>query len=124
MDMNFPHPKRERMQTQRSGDYAVLVAAAIARQMEGATTHFAPCENNRLFHVNDPICARMNYFSSASSAGGKVASGSFLPFATFETTKVNKIGAEIYPDASANCKPYQLVADSPEQPVALRGMEN
>ena len=124
MDMNFPHPKRQRMQARASGDYAVLVAAAVSRQMTGAMTHSVACEANRLFLANDPVCARMNYFSSASSARGKTASGSFLPFGTFETAKVNKIGAEIYPDSLANCKPYQLVADSPEQPVALRGMEN
>ncbi|MGC1468023.1 MAG: hypothetical protein WA793_01450 [Sphingorhabdus sp.] len=124
MDMNFPHPKRSRMHSQRNGDYAILVAAAVARQMKGIATQFAACDSNRLFGSSDPVCARMNYFSTASYADAKAASGSFLPLEILNLAKVNKSDASVYPDALAIRKPYLLNADSPEQPVALRGMEN
>lgn len=124
MDMNFPHPKRGRMHSQRSGDYAILVAAAVARQMKGIATQFAARDSNRLFGSSDPVCARMNYFSMASHADAKAASGSFLPLEMLNLAKVNKSDASVYPDALAIRKPYLLNADSPEQPVALRGMEN
>lgn len=124
MDMNFPHPKRQREQIKRNGDYAVIVAAAVARQMAGITTHAAVRGSHSMFAPFDPIGARMRYFSSAGRVATIDICGSFLPQDGLEASKVNKISAEIYPDASGICKPCLLEAGSPEQPVASRGMEN
>lgn len=124
MEMNFPHPKGQRGMKERRSDFAVLVAAAVARQMAGIARQSMVSGGNDAFTSSDPISARMGYFGSVSPHHGRGASGAFLPQEMFASPKVNKIKADVYPDALVNGKSTHLPVVSPEQPVAMRGMEN
>lgn len=124
MDMNFPHPKRRQLQPHRGGKFAELVAAAVTRQMASITTQFAATSPDGILVSNDPISERMRFFAASKGSQRQAASGAFLPSELFGLTKVNKIDANIYPDALANGKPYLFTESSPGQPAALRGMEN
>ncbi len=124
MEMNFPHPKRQRGMKERRNDFAVLVATAVARQMAGMSRQSTTSGGNDTFASHDPVGARMGDFGSASPHHGGGASGAFLPQEMFASPKVNKIQADVYPDALANGKSTHLSVASPEQPVAMRGMEN
>lgn len=121
MDMNFPHLKRRSCGPNRNGNFAVLVATAVARQMTGVTIRSVTGSKNMVAALNDPVSARIKYFASAANIG---VAGSFLPFAAADSAKVNKLNAGVYPDALANGKPCLLTDATPYKTVNMRGMEN
>lgn len=124
MEMSFPSRGRLDVTPERSKDFDRLVEAVRSQQKAWRKAS----ESNSLIVgtsiSGDAVIDRIGFFSSRNPVGSRSVVGSFLPQETIASTKVNRIKADVYLAALTNSKSTDLNLGSPEQPVALRGMEN
>jgi hypothetical protein len=123
MEMNFPHKRHSDAQTERSKEFELLIAAAIARQASVMEAK-SPYGEGSTSSCADPLADRISFFGAAFANAGKGICGSFLPQKTGNSAKVNETKADVYLAGLANGKSTNLMFALPDQPVALRGMEN
>jgi hypothetical protein len=124
MEMSFPPRGRLDVTPERSKDFDRLVEAVRSQQKAWKEAS----ESNSLYVgtciSGDAVIDRISFFSSRHPTGSRSVVGSFLPQESIVSTKVNRIKADVYLAALTNSKSTDLSLGSPEQPVALRGMEN
>ncbi len=124
MEMNFPHNRRRDAEPVRSSDFDRLVSVVLERQASDMASKFSDAVISSLYASGDPLVDRIGYFGSAVSGQTKNIGGAFLPQEMYQPVKVNECEADVYPAALANRKSTDHKVDLPDEPVALRGMEN
>lgn len=124
MEMNFPHKRRSDAEPVRSSEFDRLVSAVLERQATDMASKFSDALSSGIYASGDPLVDRIGYFGLVVSGQAKNIGGAFLPQEMEQPIKVNEFKADVYLAALANGKSTDHKVDLPDEPVALRGMEN
>lgn len=124
MEMNFPHNRRSDAEPVRSSEFDRLVSAVLERQASDMASKFSDALSSGIYASGDPLVDRIGYFGLVIAGQAKTIGGAFLPQEMAQPVKVNECEADVYPAALVNGKSTDHKVDLPDEPVALRGMEN